>query len=149
MSKDESDSPPEGFALFAGRGDAENILGPYYWCAQGDRRAMGFRVKSYHLNRNRVCHGGIIAAFADAQSAILKFGTDLEGFVTPTINLTVDYIAPARQGNWVESAPVLVKSTARLLFITATILVDGGIIARMNGIHKITSTVIPKDPGQP
>jgi uncharacterized domain 1 len=147
MSKSESDAPPEGFTLFTGRGSAEDVLGPYYWRIQDQHRAMGFRVKNHHLNRNGVCHGGIISAFADAQSAILKIGTDIGRFVTPTINLTVDYIAPARKGNWVESAPVFVKSTTRLLFITANIFVDGGIIARMNGIYKITSTIAPEDPG--
>ncbi|KZY46916.1 hypothetical protein A3731_30925 [Roseovarius sp. HI0049] len=106
---------------------------------------MGFRVKSHHLNRNGVCHGGVISAFADAQSAILKIGTEVECFVTPTINLTADYIAPAREGDWIESAPVLVKKTKRLLFVAANILVDGGIIARMNAIYKITSTVASEE----
>ena len=38
--KDEPDAPPEGFALFTGRGDAENVLGPYYWCSQLDIRRV-------------------------------------------------------------------------------------------------------------
>ncbi|KZY35549.1 hypothetical protein A3731_00420 [Roseovarius sp. HI0049] len=145
MSISESDAPPEGFTLFSGRGNAENVLGPYYWRIQDGHRAMGFRVKSHHLNRNGVCHGGVISAFADAQSAILKIGTEVECFVTPTINLTADYIAPAREGDWIESAPVLVKKTKRLLFVAANILVDGGIIARMNAIYKITSTVASEE----
>ncbi|QIK41577.1 PaaI family thioesterase [Pontibrevibacter nitratireducens] len=144
MSLGESDAPPEGFILFSRRGNAESVLGPYYWRIQDGHRAMGFRVKSHHLNRNGVCHGGVISAFADAQSAILKIGTEVDCFVTPTINLTVDYIAPAREKNWIESAPVLVKKTNKLLFVAANISVDGGIIARMNGIYKITSTLVPE-----
>ncbi len=88
----------------------------------------------------------MIAAFADTRSAILKIGIDIGRDVTPTVDLTVDYIVPALLGRR-ESAPVLLKATTRLMFVTANILVDGGIITRMNGIYRITSTVVPKIPG--
>ena len=89
----------------------------------------------------------MIAAFADARSAILKIGIDTGRDVTPTVDLTVDHIVPALLGRR-ESAPVLLKATTRLMFVTANILVDGGIIiARMNRIYRVTSRVVPKIPG--
>ncbi len=136
------DAPPAGFALFEARGPAEALLGPYYWSVGAAARAMGFRVKPHHLNRNGVCHGGVMSAFADAQSAVLKLGTEFDGVVTPTVSLSVDFIGPAPSGAWVQSAPVLLRATARLMFVTAEIRADGEMAARMSGIYRITGRTV-------
>ena len=54
----------------------------------------------------------------------------------PTISLSVDYIATAPLGAWVEAAVTLVKSTKTLIFTQALITAGGEIVARSQAIYR-------------
>jgi uncharacterized protein (TIGR00369 family) len=145
LRDENDDAPPAGFVPFDSRGSAERLVGPYYCLIDSDTRTMGFRVQPRHLNHNGVCHGGVISAFADSQSAVLKCETPLARWVTPTINLSVDFVAPALLGAWVQSTPVLLRATAKLMFVSADIRVDGEIVARASAIYRITRRTVGQD----
>jgi uncharacterized protein (TIGR00369 family) len=85
-----------------------------------------------------VAHGGMLATFADMQlpmAARFQSGQDV-GFM-PTVNLTCDYLAPAKLGAWVEGRAEPVKITRKLVFAQGVATADGEPCLRFNGIFKI------------
>jgi acyl-coenzyme A thioesterase PaaI-like protein len=110
------------------------IFGPVYRHARDPR--LAFLVCDHHLNPVNVCHGGILATFADMQIAVLKPGFGGGRGHYPTINLSVDYLAPAPLGCWVEAEVALIKKTGRLVFTQALLTVNGGVVARSTAIYR-------------
>lgn len=133
-----ADQPPPGFHALSGRAECEAFAGPYYLRELEGVWSMGFRVHPRHLNKMGVCHGGILATFADALGTAVKRNVGLR-VETPTVTLTVDYVAPVRPGTWVQATPQLVAQTRRLLNIHSLIGADGETVARMNCIYRIAA----------
>ncbi|MFP1644660.1 PaaI family thioesterase [Pontitalea aquivivens] len=140
------DAPPGGFEPVVNRTEGENFAGPYYLRQSGSDVSMGFRVHPRHLNRTGVCHGGFIATFADLQGYAIKRGVGIAG-ISPTINLSVDFVRPVPNGSWVESTPQVVQRTNKMLFFQTLITADGLVAARASGIFKLNlNQPVPGDP---
>lgn len=135
----DTDDPPEGFARMTNRAALEKIVGPFYERATADgARQLGFRVTANKLNRMGVCHGGLLALFADLQGGPVKRLLGLEGD-SPTVNLGIDFVAPVPAGAWVHSQPQLVRRTRGMLFFEAKFFADGELCARISGIYRLKS----------
>ncbi|MBN9534847.1 MAG: PaaI family thioesterase [Alphaproteobacteria bacterium] len=131
---------PDGFAPFRLANGFVETNGPLYGKWTGDQLLLGFRVEGRHCNPGMVCHGGMLALFADMMlpiAARLQGSGDM-GFL-PTVNLTCDYLAPAPLGSWVEGRADAVKTTRNLLFAQGLATANGVPVLRANGIFKITS----------
>jgi acyl-coenzyme A thioesterase PaaI-like protein len=126
---------PIGFAVLPlGRGFAE-AFGPIY--VNRARRARVFRVARFHLNPVNVCNGGALATFADMQiAAVIAAGPGTSEGHQPTISLSIDYLATAPLGSWVEAEVTLIKTTRTLIFTQALISANGAIVARSNAIYR-------------
>ncbi|MFP1644701.1 PaaI family thioesterase [Pontitalea aquivivens] len=131
-------NPPPGFIPMTGVTPAEVFCGPFYVCeAEGDRPArLGFRVQQHHLNGAGVCHGGILSLFADLQGYMLPQIERTSGSA-PTITISVDFLAPAKLGDWVEGTPECVKATRKMIFFQSVLRVGEDAVARCNGIYKL------------
>jgi len=104
---------------------------------------LGFRITACHVNATGNCHGGAMATFADMQiAAIVRSGLIATERHTPTINLSVDYIAPVPLGAWVEANVILIKQTKSLIFTQALITVNGQSVARANAIYRNYGTAV-------
>ncbi len=106
---------PEGFRPLRFNMGFIAAVGPLYGKWDGTRLAMGFRVEPRHCNPGQVAHGGMLATFADMFipiAARLQGKADV-GFA-PTVNLTLDYIAPAKLGAWVEGTADFLRAGAIL-----------------------------------
>ncbi|SEP87259.1 uncharacterized domain 1-containing protein [Solimonas aquatica] len=99
-------------------------------------KKMGFFVAPRHLNPVSVCHGGAISTFADMQILAITGDADLLTRHTPTISLSVDYLAPAALGSWVEAQVTLLKSTRHMIFTQALIFADAQLVARSQAIYR-------------
>lgn len=123
---------PIGFELLDLGAGFMDAFGPVY--LSRETSALGFWVASHHLNRVNVCNGGAMATFADLQVAAVKFREATKHM--PTINLSVDYLAPAPFDTWVEAVVTLVKATRTMFFTQALITADGNLVARTNAIYR-------------
>lgn len=120
------------------RGGFFSAFGPLYANMEGGTGRMGFFVDEQHISPRDVCHGGAISAFADMQALIAQQLAGIRDRFTPTINLSVDYIAPARRGEWLEMRVSLLKATRNLLFTEGPLISGAGnLIARTSGVFKI------------
>ena len=137
---------PDGFAPFKLTMGFLQGNGPLYGKKDGDALVLGFRVEERHCNPAMVCHGGMLALFADMLLPIAaRFqGTRDMGFL-PTINLTCDFLAPAPHGAWVEGRAGEVRATRNLLFAQGLATADGTPVLRANGIFKIVGGDAAKD----
>ena len=123
--------PPDGrWRAIGNAGSFTDHCGTFYWRdaeleEPGDAR-FGFRVEQHHCNLRPTGHGGLLAMVADvfmARGALL-----VDGVATPlpTISLTIDYLAPAPLGAWIEAEVVVTRATRALAFVR-TMLFDGDV----------------------
>lgn len=139
MTTIETADAPAGFAPLAIRMGFLETNGPLYLRWAEDRVILGFRVGLRHCNPGRVCHGGMLATFADMLLPIAaRLQSRAEMGFLPTINLTCDFLAPAPLGSWVEGRAEAVTVTRNLLFAQGLATADGKPCLRANGIFKIT-----------
>ena len=131
---------PEGFKPFKFSIGFIDQVGPLYGKWDGGRLLMGFRVEPRHCNPGQVAHGGMLATFADMLlpiAARMQSKADV-GFA-PTVNLTLDFIAPARLGSWVEGTADFLKAGKSLFFAQGLATADGVLCLRANAIFKVTA----------
>lgn len=134
---------PENFEMIFGAASGFNQhAGPFYMNVKSEQAIVAFRVEEKHLNPAGGCHGAALATLADQVGAPIKRVLGLERNITPTINLSIDYIAPALLGDWVELHTNLLRQTRTLLFCQGLMYVNGSIIARTNATYMISSRKI-------
>ena len=104
-----------------------------------DEFVMGFRVHQHMCHPAGGLHGGMMMTVADLVGAM--GGGTLAGLrkFLPTVNMTFDFVAPAKVGDWVEGRPELVRATRSLLFTNIYLTVGEVKILRASSICKIPS----------
>ena len=128
-----TDRIPPGFEpLPLGLGFTDSLQ-PVYRCLAQDRVLFGLHVAAHHSNSLGFCHGGVLMSLADiaAASGVNMALGEISG--NPTINLAVDFVSPAKQGEWIEARPEHVNVKRRFGFSSGAIYVGERMIARFNG----------------
>lgn len=130
---------PTGFAELVIPEGFFGVNGPLYLKHEGALVQLGFRVEPRHCNPMRNCHGGMLASFADMvlPLSVQRKAPEVGWRFLPTINLTLDYLAPAPLGCWVQGEAQVLRSTRSLVFAQALITADGAPCVRVSGIFKI------------
>ena len=103
-----------------------------------DPPRLGFRVASRHINLFGFCHGGALATLADYQIAPLRRTGVVTGPFAPTLSLNIDYLGPARLGDWIEAETTLSRATGRYLFTQALLSNSDGPVARSTAIYAMS-----------
>lgn len=134
---------PEGWAEVERGGPFTRLIGPVYVSHKvletGEPARFGFRVRREHCNPRLVCHGGMLASVLDIVLAC-SIRETLAGIGSiPTVSMTLDYLAPAPLGDWVESRASVLRLTRGHAFVQALLVGAGGPVLRGSGIYKITA----------
>ncbi len=130
---------PEGFRPLQFNMGFIEAVGPLYGKWQDERLLMGFRVEMRHCNPGQVAHGGMLATFADMFipiAARMQSKADV-GFA-PTVNLTLDFIAPARLGAWVEGRAEFLRAGKSLFFAQGLAPAAVVLCLRASAVFKVT-----------
>ena len=138
---------PTGFRPLPRGGEFMDVNGPLYLRHEGELVLMGFRVEKRHTNPMGNCHGGMLATFGDMllPFSIHRKSAEVGMRFLPTINLQIDYLAPAPLGAWVQGEAQVLRVTRSMVFAQGLITADGVNAVRVSGIFKIG----PPFPGQP
>jgi len=140
---DRGDAPapavPAGYRRFRATSGFVAVNGPLFVRHEGGVFRLGFRVEPRHCNPMGICHGGMLATFADM---LLPIGTvsqvpELHDRFLPTVSLQVDYVGPARLGAWVEGEMQVLRTTRSMVFAQGLVRSDGEIALRCSGVFKI------------
>jgi len=121
-------------------GPFTDYVGPFFvrrtGLAAGEPLRLGFRIERHHCNPRLVCHGGMLATFVDLCLARgLREADGIAGSV-PTINMTLDYLAPAPLDSWIESRISVMRRTAKMGFLEVILHCAGEPVVRGSGIYK-------------
>ncbi len=101
------------------------------------RPVLGLRITPGHLNSIGVAHGGLLATLADtAFGVLLKRMLSLPAS-PPTVNLSLDYLSPAREGDWVEAEVELHRAGQRLVNASCMLRADGRALVRASGVFVL------------
>ncbi|HMO45640.1 MAG TPA: PaaI family thioesterase [Rubrivivax sp.] len=110
-------------------------VGEFHVHAQ--RPVLGLRITAEHLNSMRIAHGGLLATLADtAFGVLLKRLLSLPGS-PPTVNLSLDYLSPAREGDWVEAEVELHKAGRRIVNASCMLRAEGRPLVRASGVFML------------
>lgn len=138
-----SDDPsvPNGYVLHTRRSGLTAPWEPIFVKTTEDAVLLGLRAAPPHANSRGLVHGGLLTALADNAMG-LSCGHRLGGGVRLlTVNLSIDFLASATLGQWVEVDTNFVKTGKRLCFAQAFVRADGAPCARVNG----TFSVVPAE----
>ena len=130
---------PDNFRPAKLGGDFVAFNGPLYGRWTGNKVLLGFRVEQRHCNPLGMCHGGMLATFADMLipcAAQYQMPMPERRFL-PTISLQIDYMGAARLGAWVQGEAQVLRTTRNLVFGQGLVSADGEPALRMSGIFKI------------
>lgn len=123
---------PTGFKpIPEGLGFTDN-LNPCYRKLEGDSLVFGLLVEKQHANSMGICHGGALMTLADIAAA--SCANLARGVIAgaPTINLSMDFISAARQGQWIEARSEGVTIKRLFGFSRGIIVGSRGEVARFN-----------------
>ena len=134
---------PEGFAPHWRKSGLTDPWEPLYSRRTEEAVYIGLHAGPAHSNSRGFVHGGLISALADnamglsCGHALRQAAGQAVGNVRlVTVNLTVDFIAAAKQGRWLEIRPKVVRVGSTLCFATAEIYSGETLCARANAIFR-------------
>lgn len=129
---------PEGFRAIQIGGPFIGHNGPLYGQWTGQRLLLGFRVEGRHTNPMQICHGGMMATFADMLiPCAAMYQHAMERRFLPTINLQIDYLGASPLGAWVQGQAEVLKTSRNMLFGQGLVTADGQPALRVSGIFKM------------
>ena len=128
-------APPEGFTRSLRRGPFSEHNGPIFHREVGETPVQGFRVLKRHCNGLGIVHGGMLASFVDGLLGHAVSSTAKRPGVT--IHLSLDYLAMARAGEWIEGEARVTRLTRDVAFAEARAHVGERDLVRASGVFKL------------
>ena len=128
---------PQGFAPHGRTSGLTAPWEPLYSRQFEQAVQIGFRAAAPHTNSRHFVHGGLISALADnAMGLSCAIGLG-EGAGLVTISLTMDFVAAAQLGQWVELRPHVAKRGGSLAFATIAVFADDELCASGRAIFRV------------
>lgn len=113
------------------------LLGPIYSIELTDPNEplrLGMRIEQRHCNRLGICHGGTLMAFLDNSLGYIAANMTGAKGGGPTISMHVNFLKPAKQGDWIESRVSIDQTTGSMQFVRGSIVVGTEVIAQAAGV---------------
>lgn len=132
----ETTSIPEGFERLERGGPFFTLLGPVYGKPIAkDQIIVGLRLETKHMNGRGVAHGGMLVTLADSALGMAILNAN-GGKPCATVNLSTDFMAAARVGDWLEAYVEIQRMGSRLVFATCNLQVGERRILRANAVFS-------------
>lgn len=125
------------------------LVGPFYAKREGRAISLGLRIEPRHLNSRGTCHGGLLATLADVALGYACVAASEDGqsrnFVT--IDLSIEYMAGTRVGDWLYSEVRVLNADSRTAAAAGHLLVEGRPVARISANFRMARTRAPLPAG--
>ena len=136
-------APPAGFDRHFRQSPLTDPWEPLYSRRSAEGVAIGLLAAAAHTNSRGFVHGGLISALADNAMG-LSCGHRLgDGARLVTVNLTLDFLASAQVGQWLEFDTIFVKPGGTLCFAQAFVTADGAPCARAHATFRVVRRTVP------
>jgi uncharacterized protein (TIGR00369 family) len=128
---------PDGFAPFEPQGPFLEQIGPVQVREDADGLVLGLRVEERHANHRGTIQGGLLSTFADfALGRAIEADAD-DGKDRATVSLTVDYLKPARPGDWIEARSRVDRVGGTLAFADCSLTVEEREVVRARAVWVV------------
>lgn len=128
------DAPPPGFSEAPDQGPFLEVAGPLLMREEDGETIFGLLAEERHANRGGAVMGGMLATFADyALGRAIEADAD-DDHTRATVSLTVDYLAPANPGDWIESRASVDRVGGALAFADCSLTVEGREVVRARAV---------------
>ena len=98
---------------------------------------FGLRAEERHANHRGTIQGGLLSTFADfALGRAIEADAD-DGRDRATVSLTVDFLKPARPGDWIESHSRVERVGGTLAFADCTLRVGDRDVVRARAVWVV------------
>ena len=109
--------------------------GPYYLgAAVKGVRVVGLQICPHHINYRDAAHGGVISTFADVALSHAVYDAERPRLAPSTVTLTVNYLATAKLGDWLEARVRIDRLGGRTAYTSGGIWRGAEQIATMSGV---------------
>ena len=131
------DDVPAGYEPLPRTSSFIQLIGPVYIRSDERGIALGLRVRDSHLNNRGWVHGAVATALLDVVCA--RNIASMTDPPTPvvTASLSVDFIAPAGDGDWIEATASVTRLGRRLSFVRAQLDANKRTIAQATAVFAV------------
>jgi uncharacterized protein (TIGR00369 family) len=128
---------PDGFVPWPGQGPFLEHIGPIHVREDADELILGLRAEERHANHRGTVQGGLLSTFADfALGRAIETDAD-DGKDRATVSLTVDFLKPAKPGDWIESRTRVDRVGGTLAFADCSLTVEDREIVRARAVWVV------------
>jgi uncharacterized protein (TIGR00369 family) len=128
---------PEGFVPFEPQGPFLEHIGPVLVRDDGLAPVFGLRVEERHTNHRGTIQGGLLSTFADFALGRAIEADASDGRDRATVSLTVDFLKPARPGDWIETRTRVERVGGTLAFADCALMVGEREIVRARAVWVV------------
>ena len=128
---------PAGFTPYENQGPFLEGIGPIHIREDGDELILGLRAEERHTNHRGTVQGGLLSTFADFALGRAIEADAADGKDRATVSLTVDFLKPAKPGDWIESRTRVDRVGGTLAFADCSLTVDGREIVRSRAVWVV------------
>ena len=128
---------PEGFTATELGGGFVGHIGPVYEKILPDDGGahLAIRVLDHHVNPAGMVHGGMMATLMDVGIAYNASNADGSGTFFVTMGLSLNYLASARLGDWIETRAHVSRRGRTVLYGTGEIWCGERLLMTGSGIY--------------
>jgi uncharacterized protein (TIGR00369 family) len=130
-------SAPDGFEPFPNQGPFLEHIGPIYVHEENDELVLGVQTEERHANHRGTVQGGLLSTFADLALGRAIEADANDGKDRATVSLTVDFLKPAKPGDWIESRTRVDRIGGTLSFADCSLTVDDREIVRARAVWVV------------
>lgn len=137
-------SLPDGFAPHFRKSPVTDPWEPIYSRRAEGSLEIGLFLAAGHCNSRGFVHGGVIAALADNamglsfhESRVRALGEETAKGGAVTVSLSIDFLATARIGDWLQITPRVLKFSGSTGFVDALVTVNDQTIARASAVFRV------------
>ena len=105
--------------------------------------SVSFKVRKEMCNPADILHGGVISGMMDEVVGIAVFSLGRDHFFS-TVNLSVDFLRPAKLGDTVEVKAKVTRNGNRIIHVTAEMRKEDKLLAMANTNLIITGQELPQ-----
>jgi uncharacterized protein (TIGR00369 family) len=127
-------TPPEGFEPYDNQGPYLEYVGPIHVKGSGTDMMFGLQAEDRHANHRGTVQGGLLSTFADFVLGRAIEADAEDDKPRATVSLTVDFLKPAKPGDWIEGHGRVDRVGSTLSFADCALTVEGKEIVRARAV---------------
>jgi uncharacterized protein (TIGR00369 family) len=125
---------PDGFTPWENQGPFLEHIGPIHVKEGGDDLIFGLLAEDRHANHRGTVQGGLLSTFADFVLGRAIDADAEDDKPRATVSLTVDFLKPAKPGDWIEGRGRVDRVGSTLSFADCALTVGGKEVVRARAV---------------